>query len=119
MGDPVARCCIMPLEDDRYLMASDGIRLAIDQTKYEINFVAHQINYDIFRKCALEVSNGSTRKRIGLDDLRKLSFCKPCLGEQKKIGEFLRLLDTKLVASRSTIDNTIYFKQGILQQMFV
>jgi type I restriction enzyme S subunit len=32
MGDPVARCCIMPVKEPRYLMASDGIRLVVDKS---------------------------------------------------------------------------------------
>jgi type I restriction enzyme, S subunit len=34
MGDPVARACFVPNVDSRYLMASDGIRLAINPQRF-------------------------------------------------------------------------------------
>ena len=87
MGDPVARCCIVPNHHDRYLMCSDGIRLVVNQNKYSINFMFYQINYQDFRQKASDVRTGSTRKRIGLSDLKKLPIVVPCLEEQTKIAK--------------------------------
>lgn len=39
--------------------------------------------------------------------------------EQKKIGEFLKSIDSKIKLVSSQIDNTKIFKKGLLQQMFV
>lgn len=43
----------------------------------------------------------------------------PCVDEQKKIAEFLQILDKKLDAVQQQIDLTQTFKKGLLQQMFV
>ena len=40
MADPVARACIIPDVDKRYLMASDGIRLLINKEKYQRHLYA-------------------------------------------------------------------------------
>ena len=39
MGDPVARATIIPSFDNRYVMASDGIRLAVDKSRFDTKFI--------------------------------------------------------------------------------
>jgi len=81
MGDPVARCCFVPCVDRRYLMASDGIRLAVDPRRFDKRFVHDYINSVYFRKKAIEASTGSTRQRIGLTELKQLPFVAPPLAK--------------------------------------
>jgi type I restriction enzyme, S subunit len=76
MGDPVARAGIIPAHCNRYLMCSDGIRLAVDQKRFNTYFVYAVINAPNFRTKAENASTGSTRKRIGLTELRNLEFLK-------------------------------------------
>src|SRR5690606_15513882 len=44
MGDPVARATLVPPIEERYLMASDGIRLKVDEKKFDRNFILEAIN---------------------------------------------------------------------------
>lgn len=117
MGDPVARACLMPSKASRYLMASDGIRLVVDEKRYDKKFVFNYINSKYFRNRAIDISTGSTRQRIGLLDLKGLKFIKPPLSEQKKIATALSDLDElisnldKLIAKKKAI------KQGAMQQL--
>src|SRR5690606_28217526 len=39
MGDPVGRACIIPGDNERYLMASDGIRLAVNEKEFSKYFI--------------------------------------------------------------------------------
>lgn len=119
MGDPVARCCIVPDYHDRYVMCSDGIRLVVDKSKYSSNFMFYQINYQEFRQQASDVSTGSTRKRIGLSELKKLPIKVPYLEEQTKIANFLSAIDQKIEVVSQQIEQTKQWKKGLLQQMFV
>ena len=52
MGDPVARACFVPKKAKRYLMASDGIRLVIDEMQFDKYFVFSYINSKYFRNKA-------------------------------------------------------------------
>ena len=52
MGDPVARACIIPKNEERYLMSSDGIRYIPDSEKFNANYMFQYINSSIFRKQA-------------------------------------------------------------------
>jgi type I restriction enzyme, S subunit len=93
MGDPVARATLIPDSEERYLMASDGIRLKVDTTRFDSTFILNAINSPQFRNSAEAVSVGSTRKRIGLTTLKGLTIYAPSLPEQKKIAEILSGID--------------------------
>jgi len=119
MGDPVARACIIPDYQKRYVMCSDGIRLAIDKSKFHTYFIYSSINYRTFRNSAARVATGSTRKRIGLTELRELPLEIPSHPEQTKIANFLSTLDQKIEQIDTQITQTQTFKKALLQQMFV
>ena len=117
MGDPVARACLVPLKDSRYLMASDGIRLVADPLAFDTRFVLEYINSPYFRQKAIEASTGSTRQRIGMEDLRRLPFVKPSLAEQRAIGEVLREMDAELAGLDKRRDKTRSLKRAMMQEL--
>ena len=89
MGDPVGRACLIPNLHDRYVMCSDGIRLVIDEKTHAKYFVYSLINSSQFRAKVEKTATGSTRKRIGLDELKNLPMLLPAKGEQQKIADCL------------------------------
>ncbi len=117
MADPVARACIIPDEDKRYLMASDGIRLSINKEKYDVNFMLYAINSPNFRKNAESHSTGSTRLRIGLTELRNLLIAIPPLKDQKKIAEILTTVDEAIEKTDQIIEKTKEAKKGLMQRL--
>ena len=120
MGDPVARACLIPTnKDERYLMASDGIRLSVDSKKYDCKFVLDSINQSSFRRKAISHSTGSTRKRITLPDLRNLRIFVPQFKEQQKIADFLSVIDKKIELVAQQLEQARTFKKGLLQRMFI
>ncbi len=96
MGDPVARACIIPNIADRFLMCSDGIRLSVNENKFDPFFVYSIINARVFRNKAHRLGTGSTRRRIGLTALRILSLSCPPLPEQKAIASVLSSADSEI-----------------------
>lgn len=117
MGDPVARACIVPNMDRRYLMASDGIRLAVNRRRFDTRFVHNYINFSVFRKKAIESSTGSTRQRISLGDLRNLPFAAPSLPEQVAIANIFTDMDAELDTLERQRDKTKAIKQGMMQEL--
>ncbi|WP_156188822.1 restriction endonuclease subunit S [Acinetobacter indicus] len=117
MGDPVARACIMPNHADRYLMASDGIRLSIDTNKFDTRFIHDFINFKIFRKQAINASTGSTRQRISLSELKKLKLFSPSYEEQLAIGNTFRDLDSQILALDQKLNKAKLLKQGMMQKL--
>lgn len=117
MGDPVARACLVPSTDSRYLMCSDGIRLAVDPKRFNTQFVFYQINATDFRTRAANAGTGSTRKRIGLTQLRNLQLICPNLVEQTAIATVLSDMDAELTALEARRDKTRALKQGMVQEL--
>lgn len=117
MGNPVARACFIPDTTQRFLMASDGIRLAVDEEKFNKKFIHDYINFEIFRKKAIEASTGSTRQRIGLDDLRKLTLFIPAIEEQQKIASVLSTADKEIKNHQKYLDALKQQKKGLMKQL--
>jgi type I restriction enzyme S subunit len=118
MGDPVARACIVPDTHQRFLMASDGIRLLPDKDRYNTYFIFSAINRPSFRKRAIQLSTGTTRQRIGLSELRTIRINTPSLEEQKKIAYFLSSIDDwveNLTQQKLALEK---YKKGIMQKIF-
>ncbi len=82
-------------------------------------YIHDLINSENFRKNALEVSTGSTRRRIGLDELRRSPVIYPSLPEQTKIANFLTSIDDKIIHNQTQLNALKQYKQGLLQQLFV
>lgn len=118
MGDPVARACIIPDTYARFLMCSDGIRLAVDGKKYNTYFIYTLINSPNFRKKAENTSSGSTRKRIGLSELRELELNLPnSLIEQNRLANILLDIDNEIEYLDEKLSKTRKIKEGMMQEL--
>ena len=115
MADPVARACIIPNMDKRYLMASDGIRLSVNKSEYDVKFILYAINSHRFRKNAVKHSTGTTRLRIGLTDLKNMPIEIPPLEEQKQIAKILSTVDQEIEKEVSHKEQFESFKKGLMQ----
>ena len=119
MGDPVGRACLIPNLHDRYVMASDGIRVVVDEKNYDKYFIYSLINSKYFRTKIENSSTGSTRKRIGLSVLKNLNFYVPkSREEQQKIAATLTSLDNLIAAENEKLEGLQAHKKGLLQQLF-
>jgi type I restriction enzyme S subunit len=104
MGDPVGRACLIPTFHDRYVMCSDGIRLVVNEKGNNKYFVYSLINSPLFRAIVEKTATGSTRKRIGLDELKNLPMRLPTRAEQQKIAECLSSVDELIAAQARKLD---------------
>lgn len=119
MGDPVGRACLIPETHSRYVMCSDGIRLVVDEELYSKYFIYSLINAAPFRSLIEKTATGSTRKRIGLSELKNLTFLVPRLkGEQQKIADCLSSIDELITAHTQKHEVLKAHKKGLIQQLF-
>ena len=118
MGDPVGRACLMPKTHNRYVMCSDGIRLVVDERSHSKYFIYSLINSSQFRALVEKTATGSTRKRIGLDDLKTLPMAVPQREEQQKIADCLSSIDELITAQTKKIAALKNHKKGLMQQLF-
>jgi len=119
MGDPVGRACIIPDFLKRCIMASDGIRLVVDEKQYSKYFIYSLINSKRIRETIEKKATGSTRKRIGLDELKGVELIVPkSLTEQQKIASCISSLDELITAQTAKIDQLKLHKKGLMQGLF-
>lgn len=119
MAAPLARAALIPDSDKRFLMASDGIRLKVNEQKHDKYFIYSYINNSIFRGKVEENSTGTTRKRIGLVTLGNLPLNIPGLDEQKLLSEFFQFLDKRIESQEKKISLLVEQKKGFMKQMFI
>lgn len=119
MGDPVGRACIIPKHLERCVMASDGIRLVVDEKKHSKYFIYSLINSKQIREAIERKSTGSTRKRIGLNDLKEIELILPTNPiEQQKIASCLSSLDELIAAHSDKLEALKEHKKGLMQNLF-
>lgn len=117
MAEPVARACKIPNNEKRYLMCSDGIRLVVDKQFNNTDYIMYSINSEYFRKNAILNSTGSTRMRIGLNELKSLPIIVPKLEEQKKIASILSTVDEQIDNVDALIEKNKELKKGLMQKL--
>ena len=115
MAHPVARACLIPHVEDRFLVLADCIRLKVNPEEFDSRFVVYAINSTPMRKQAVQKSTGSTRLRIGLTSLKTILIPKPPMTEQRKINQVLSLVDISLKTNRNQSNYLEYLKKGLMQ----
>ncbi|MBX3242750.1 MAG: restriction endonuclease subunit S [Chitinophagaceae bacterium] len=119
MGDPVGRACIIPNYLERCVMASDGIRVVVNEKKHSKYFIFSLLNSKRIRESIEKKATGSTRKRIGLDELKLVKLTMPqTLTEQQKIAGCFSALDKLIFAQAEKIDQLKLHKKGLMQGLF-
>ncbi len=119
MGDPVGRSCIVPAYEDRYVMCSDGIRVVVDEQIYNKYYIYYLINTRFIRKNIERIATGSTRKRVGLEDLKSINLIiTKDIGEQNKIAECLNSIDELIAGEEEKLIELKNHKKGLLQKLF-
>ena len=116
---PVARCCIIPDKDERYVMCSDGIRLKVNNKLFDNNFIYHALNSVHFKRYAETKSTGSTRGRIGLSELKAIPIPIPeSLSLQKEIAKKLDSVDNLTRNCKSKILSSKALQKSLINQVF-
>ena len=100
-------------------MASDGIRLVVDEEKYSKYFLYSLINSKRIREAIEKKATGSTRKRIGLDELKSIKLSIPKeVKEQQKIADTLSSFDNLIKEQANKIEQLKLHKKGLMQGLF-
>lgn len=117
MAEPVARACRLPASSDNWIIVADCMRIRVDESRFDADFVQYAINAKHTRSVAEANSTGTTRKRINLSKAKSLPLLHPPLPEQKKIAEVLSSVDETIAATKAVIDQTKQVKKGLLQTL--
>src|SRR5690625_914480 len=94
--------------------------MAIVQPKrINASFLRHLCNSSSFITQVIAKTSGSTRKSIGMQNLRILNISMPSsLEEQQKIASCLSAVDELITAQQEKIDELQQHKKGLMQGLF-
>lgn len=117
MAEPLARACLIPDIDDKYVVVADCIKLTPNLDEYNLNYLVNTINYSYFRQQAEKKGTGTTRLRINLSVLKTILVIKPPRKEQEKIAEILDKVDSAIALTEALIKKLKQIKAGLLQDL--
>ncbi len=80
-------------------------------------FIRNHIDYTLPKRI-ISFLNGSAMPYITLSTLSDMPICLPSLEEQRKIAEFLSLIDERIETQRQTIEERKKQKKALLHQIF-
>lgn len=89
MADPVARATVVNDKFEKYVIVADCVKLTLDTSIADLNYVVYAINSKEVNSSAVLVSTGTTRIRINLAELKNLKIPFPPLFIQQRIANFL------------------------------
>lgn len=107
----VGKCVIYDGEDSYY---QDSNIVWIDNPN---EIISNDFLYHLLSNINWSYLNSTTIVRIYNDDLRNLKLCCPRLDEQKKIANFLSLIDERIAAQNKIIEDLKKLKSAISLKM--
>jgi len=117
MAEPLARAALVPNIEEQYVIVADLIKLRVadDVNPY---YLLSFINFSDFRKEAERLSTGTTRTRISLSTLKKITLPKPPLKAQNKLANILISIDQAIEKTEALIHKYQQIKAGLMHDLF-
>lgn len=109
MPDPLGRCCIMPLEDQKYVTVVDVCIIRPHQAIFN-KWLMHTINSSFVRQQVSGLATGTTRQRISRGNISRLAIPLPPLEEQKAIVEIVEQLFEEVEQLEQLTEDRIQLK---------
>ena len=108
----VGKCVIYDGEDSYY---QDSNIVWIDNPN---EIISNDFLYHLLSNINWSYLNSTTIVRIYNDDLRNLKLCCPRLDEQKKIANFLSLIDERIAAQNKIIEDLRLLRDAIMVEHY-
>ena len=94
---------------DNVILGGD---LTIIRSNLDGEFLSNQIN-SVKRKAIATIAQGASIVHLHADDLKNIEIDFPTLAEQRKIADFIGVLDDRIEAQSKIIENLKYYKKII------
>ena len=98
-------------------VASTGYAQIRTQTDYP-SFLYYVLNTSKYNKAVMVRCTGSSYPAINSEDLSKIPFYKCGIAEQKKIADFLSLLDERIATQNKIIEDLKKLKSAIIEKLY-
>lgn len=106
-------------ENDKYILGDHVYKLVLKDSTYNPIFFSYYINSDKINIELRRKTNGTAQISLNKDAIYEQSIFIPEIIEQTKIANFLSAIDEKIDFVSNQIQDTLEYKKGLLQLMFV
>ena len=117
LNAPYGRACVLPDNEDKYVLAVDIVILRTNQSKKYLCYLSQCIGY---QNTVQDAAKGTTMKRISRTNLGNIAVPIPPLEEQYKISAFLDTecarIDAVMEQTRASIEEYKKLKQSVITQ---
>lgn len=117
LNAPYGRACILPEDEDKYVLAVD---IVILRTDHEKRFICYLMQCPGYQNVVQDGAKGTTMKRISRTNLGNIALPIAPLDEQTRIADFLdrecSRIDSVIEQTRASIEEYKKLKQAIITQ---
>jgi len=106
-------------ENEDYLIAWNIFKITLDTQLIEPSFAEYATKYNTMKGFFERMKTGNATKFVNKEDLLSMKINLPSLPEQQKIATFLSAIDKNINQVDDQLNQTQFFKKGLLQKMFV
>ena len=104
LNAPYGRSCILPNNEEKYVLAVDNVILRTNEDKRFICYLTQCLGY---QRAVEDISNGTTMKRVSRVKLGNISLPLPRIDLQNKIANYLDTKCSELDATAEDIQKEI------------
>ena len=116
---------VRPYQQNNYLFCTErslptvaSTGYAVFRTKYDVPFLYALIHTGHFLNSVLSRCTGTSFPAVSASDIEDILVSIPSLGEQQKIGELFRLLNSKIRKQKALIESLKKYKRGVMRAIF-
>lgn len=117
LNAPYGRACILPDDEEKYVIAVDIVILRTAMDKRYICYYTQCVGY---QKMVEDLARGTAMKRISRTNLGSISILLPCLEEQEKIADYLDekcdKIDSLIAIKQSKIEKLEQYKRSLIYE---
>ena len=117
LNAPYGRACILPSDEDKYVLAVD---IVILRTDHEKRFICYLMQCDGYQNMVQDNAKGTTMKRISRSNLGNISLPIAPLPEQRIIADYLDTecarIDAVIEQTRASIEEYKKLKQAVITE---
>ena len=117
LNAPYGRACILPSDEEKYVLAVDIVILRTDHDK---RFLCYLMQCNGYQNMVQDCAKGTTMKRISRTNLGNITLPIAPLPEQKAIADYLdsecSRIDAVIEKTRASIEEYKKLKQSVITQ---
>lgn len=118
LNAPYGRACILPDDEEKYVLAVDNVIL---RTKHDIKFLCYVMQCNGYHMSVEEKSAGTAMRRISRTNLGNVKLPIAPLEEQERIVKFLDVkcdaIDQAIQKQKDIVNKLTEYKQATITQM--